>query len=52
MTAPPTFASSHEYASRLEDLGFWWPYLAEILERHELAEAESAPAAGVGGTSF
>lgn len=50
MTAPPTFASVHEYNSRLGDAGFWWPYVAEILERHDLADAGREPVAGVGGT--
>jgi hygromycin-B 7''-O-kinase len=47
---PPTFASVQEYTSRHGDLSFWWPYVAEILERHGLADAGRASVAGVGGT--
>jgi hypothetical protein len=36
VTAPPAFASIQEYTARLGDIDFWWPYVAEILERHEL----------------
>ncbi|ALS29584.1 hygromycin-B kinase [Paenibacillus sp. 32O-W] len=47
---PPAFASVREYTSRHGDLSFWWPYVAEILERHGLADAGQESAAGVGGT--
>lgn len=47
---PPTFASVQEYTSRHGDLSFWWPYVAEILERHGLADAGRESVAGVGGT--
>jgi hypothetical protein len=50
MTAPPTFASVQQYSSRLEDVGFWWPYVAEILERHDLADAGREPVAGFNPT--
>jgi hypothetical protein len=50
VTAPPTFASIQEYVSRLGDVGFWWPYVAEILERHDLADAGREPAAGFNAT--
>jgi len=50
MTAPPTFASVQEYSSRLGDVGFWWPYVAEILKRHDLADAGREPVADIGGT--
>jgi len=50
MAAPPTFASVQEYSSRLEDVGFWWPYVAEILERHDLADAGREPVAGFNPT--
>ena len=46
MTAPPRFASLQEHVSRLADIGFWSPYLAEILERHDLADAGREPVAG------
>ncbi len=49
MTAPPRFASIQEYVSRLGDVGFWWPYVAEILERHDLA-ATGEPVAGCNAT--
>ena len=50
MTSPPTFASIQEHVSRLGDVGFWWPYVAEILERHDLADAGREPAAGFNAT--
>jgi hypothetical protein len=50
MTAPPTFASVQEYRSRLGDIAFWWPYVAEILKRHDLADTGQEPLAGIGGT--
>jgi len=50
LTAPPTFASIEEYVSRRGDVGFWWPYLAEILERHGLADAGREPVAGFNAT--
>jgi hypothetical protein len=45
----PTFASSQEHISRLGDVAFW-PYVAEILQRHDLADTRPQPVAGVGGT--
>jgi len=50
MTAPPAFASLQEHVSRLGDAGFWWPYIAEILERHGLAGAGREPVAGFNAT--
>lgn len=50
VTAPPTFASVQEHISRLGDVGFWWPYVAEILERHDLADAGWEPVAGFNAT--
>jgi hygromycin-B 7''-O-kinase len=49
-TVPPAFASLREHVSRLGDARFWWPYVAEILERHGLAGRGGEPVAGVGGT--
>lgn len=43
VAAPPTFASIQEYASRRADVGFWWPYVDEILERPGLANARREP---------
>lgn len=51
MPAPPAFASLQEHVSRLVDVDFWWPYLAEILERHDLAGAGREPVAGFNATS-
>ena len=48
--APPRFASSQEHVSRLGDVGFWWPYVAEILKRHDLGDARRKPAAGFNAT--
>ncbi len=50
MTAPPLFASIQEHVSRIGDVGFWWPYVAEILERHDLADAGRKPVAGFNAT--
>ncbi len=46
----PTFASLQEYVSRLDDVDFWWPYLGEILGRHDLADAGVEPVAGHNAT--
>lgn len=46
MTASPRFASSEEYRSRLGDVEFWWPHLAEVVERHDLAVAGREAVAG------
>lgn len=50
MSAPPVFASVQEYVARLGDVGFWWPYVAEILERHDLAGTGREPVAGFNAT--
>ena len=50
MRSPPTFASAQEHVSRLGDVGFWWPYVSEILERHDLADAGRELVAGFNPT--
>jgi hygromycin-B 7''-O-kinase len=50
VTAPPTFASIQEHVARLGDIGFWWPYVGEILGRHDLAGAGREPVAGFNAT--
>jgi hygromycin-B 7''-O-kinase len=50
VTAPPTFASIHEYGTRLGDVTLWGPYVADVLERHGLSEAGIEPVAGFVGT--
>ena len=50
MTAPPTFTSIQDYASRRGDVDYWWPYVAKILDRHDLADARREPAAGFNPT--
>jgi hypothetical protein len=50
VNAPPSFASTQEHVSRLGDVGFWWPYVAEILERHDLADAGRELVAGFNPT--
>ncbi len=50
MIAPPTFASLEEHISRIGDAGFWAPYVAEVLARHDLAGADRKPAAGFNAT--
>lgn len=50
MTAPPRFASLRDHVSRLRDVDFWWPYVSEILRRHDLADAGREPVAGFNPT--
>nr|WTB28898.1 aminoglycoside phosphotransferase family protein [Streptomyces sp. NBC_00830] len=50
MTTPPHFASTHDYVLHLEDLGFWQPYIAEIMKRHDLTVPGEETVAGTGGT--
>jgi len=50
MLAAPVFASKQEYLERLEDVDFWWPYVAEALRRHGLDADGHEPVAGTGGT--
>ncbi len=50
MTTPPTFTSPQQFLPRLEDTEFWSPYVAQILERHGLPDADGEPAAGFNGT--
>lgn len=47
---PPVFASFHEHILRSRQPRFWWLYVAEILERHYLADAAREPVAGVNPT--
>jgi len=46
----PRFTSLQSYVSRLDDVDFWWPYLVEILSRHNLADAGGQPVAGHNAT--
>jgi hygromycin-B 7''-O-kinase len=50
MIPPPTFTSLQEHVSRLGDVEFWQPYIAEILKRHRLTDAGERPAAGFNPT--
>ena len=50
MITPPKFASLQEHVSRLGDIEFWQPYIAEILERHHLTDAGRQPVAGFNAT--
>ncbi|MGF1472524.1 MAG: phosphotransferase family protein [Rubrobacteraceae bacterium] len=50
MTTPPTFAALREFVSRLGDVGFWWPYVVEILQRHDLSDTGREPMAGFNAT--
>jgi len=47
---PPAFASPQEQRARIPDVGFWRPYVAEILRRHELEDGLSEPVAGHNAT--
>jgi hygromycin-B 7''-O-kinase len=42
--------SLHDYVSRIDDVGFWRPYVAEIMERLDPTLAEREPAAGYNAT--
>jgi aminoglycoside phosphotransferase (APT) family kinase protein len=48
--AAPTFASLEDYRSRLGDADFWGPYVTEVLQRHELADATGDLQAGYNAT--
>jgi hygromycin-B 7''-O-kinase len=48
--APLAFASLHEYISRIDEVEFWRPYVTEILDRHDLADAGREPVAGFNAT--
>lgn len=50
MIAAPTFGSVQEHVSRLDNVGFWSPYIAEVLSRHDLANHGHIPLAGFNAT--
>jgi hygromycin-B 7''-O-kinase len=50
VTTPPTFVSLPEYISRVDDVGFWRPYVDEILGRHDLDGGGREPEAGFNAT--
>jgi hypothetical protein len=50
MIAPPTIVSIQEYRSRRSDIDFWWPYVSEILKRHNLFDSTQTPTAGFNPT--
>jgi hygromycin-B 7''-O-kinase len=50
MIAPPRLASIQQHVARLDDVGFWRPYVAEIVKRHGLADAGREPVAGCKAT--
>ncbi|MDF1678891.1 MAG: hypothetical protein P1U32_09390, partial [Legionellaceae bacterium] len=35
-----TFRSNKEYVASRQDINFWWPYIAHILEQHHLPGAD------------
>ena len=43
MLEPPAFTSIEEHRSRLGDVGYWSPYVAEVLGRHGLGDAGHEP---------
>ena len=51
MIEPPEFASILEHKSRTGDVSYWWPYLSEVLGRHDLLDAEIEPVAGFNPTN-
>jgi hypothetical protein len=50
MLESPASLSIEEHRSRLGDVGYWWPYVAEVLGRHGLADAGREPVAGYNPT--
>lgn len=50
MIAPPIFTSLDAHISRIGDADFWGPYVAEVLARHDLADTDRKPVAGVNAT--
>lgn len=46
---PPTFTTLQEYVLYSNDTSFWMPYIADILKRHDLFEADQELVAGIGG---
>jgi aminoglycoside phosphotransferase len=50
MLEPPASVTIEEHRSRLGDVGYWWPYVAEVLGRHGLADADREPVAGYNPT--
>jgi hypothetical protein len=51
MLEPPAFVSIGEHRSRLGDVGYWWPYVAEVLGRHGLTDSGQNAVAGYNPTS-
>jgi hygromycin-B 7''-O-kinase len=50
MTTPPTFTTLEEHVSRMGDVDFWQPYVAEALKRHDLADRGEELVAGFNST--
>lgn len=50
MNTPPLFTSLQDHISRLGDVDFWWPYVNEILKRHNLYTTGLQPRAGFNPT--
>lgn len=50
LSGPPAFSSLQEYIACKNDIHFWWPYVATILERHGLEKKGQGLLAGLGGT--
>ncbi len=45
-----TFRSAQALRKHLDDVEFWSPHLAEVLDRHDLHAEGATPVAGIGGT--
>ena len=50
MIMPPDPASPRHFVARIGDVEFWSPYVAEVLERHDLADPRRVPEAGFNAT--
>ncbi|MFW6075987.1 MAG: phosphotransferase family protein [Chloroflexota bacterium] len=50
MNGSPSFASRQEFRAHIADLDFWWPHLAEALNRHGRVDAAVDPVPGYNPT--
>src|SRR6058998_2767182 len=50
MLEPPAFSSIDDYRSRLDDVGFWSPHVAAILQRVGQTDAKQEPVPGYNAT--
>jgi len=51
MLTPPIFSKSHPYKLLRGDVAFWWPYVREALNRHDLLDATKTAVGGHNSTN-